>query len=568
MQNRWKLKPQPDSKQISLLSQRINTPSIVSSILIQRGIDTYDKAKKFFSPEMSDLYDPYLMKDMDIAVSRILKAIQKEENILVYGDYDVDGTTSVSLMYLFLKKLSPNVNYYIPDRHKEGYGISKEGIEYAKENGFSLIITLDCGIKAFEQVKLASGLGIDMIICDHHLPEDKLPEALAVLDPQREDCSYPFGYLSGCGVGFKLIQALAKQLNISDQEVYNYLDLVAVSIAADIVPLIDENRVLAKFGMKILEENPRPGLKVMIPEKMEQLSISNIVFGIAPKINAAGRIDHASKSVELLTAESEPEARKIIYNINEFNNKRRELDASTTEEALDQIEKTEQKENATSIVYRENWNKGVIGIVASRLIEKHYKPTLVFTDGGEDTLVASARSVKSFDIYSALEECSPLLEQFGGHMYAAGLSLKKQNFESFKSQFEDVVKNSINIAQTVPEIEIDTETDLGALNEKLFRIIARMKPFGPKNMKPVFLSRNLLYGGEHKIIGKTQEHLQFSVFEPDSKKFMKVTAFNFADQIKKIKKHPFDLVYTLDENHWQGKVYYKLMAKDIRFHEE
>ncbi len=568
MQNRWKLKPLPESDKVQSLSESINTPEIVSTILIQRGIDTYDKAKKYFSPQLSDLYDPYLMKDMDLAVDRVLKALDENQKILVYGDYDVDGTTSVSLMYLFLKSLTENVGFYIPDRHQEGYGVSEEGIQYAAENGYNLIITLDCGIKAIEQVNNANDKGIDVIVCDHHLPDIELPNAIAVLDPQRPDCNYPFSYLSGCGVGFKLVQALAQKLAIPEDQVFSYLDLVAVSIAADIVPIIDENRVLAKFGLEVLKNNPRPGLKVMIPENTEKLTISNIVFGIAPKINAAGRIDHASTSVDLLTSETEPEARKIIYSINDFNNTRRELDSTTTEEALAQLAATNQLDNATSIVYQQDWNKGVIGIVASRLIEKHYKPTLVFTKGTDDQLVASARSVKQFDIYSALEECAPLLDQYGGHMYAAGLSLKESNFEEFKHQFEKVVKNSISLSQTIPEIEIDVQNELEEINDKVFRIISRMEPFGPKNMKPVFLTENLLFGGEHKIIGKTKEHLQFSVFEPQSKKFMKVTGFGFAEHIKKIKKHSFDLVYTLDENYWQGKVYYKLMAKDIKFHEE
>ncbi len=354
MQNRWKLKPLPESETIQSLSEQINTPDIVSTILIQRGIDTFDKAKKYFSPQLSDLYDPFLMKDMDLAVNRILNALEEDQKILVYGDYDVDGTTSVSLMYLFLKELTENVGFYIPDRHQEGYGVSEEGIAYASENNFDLIITLDCGIKAITQVDNANQKGIDVIICDHHLPDENLPKAVAVLDPQRPDCEYPFSYLSGCGVGFKLIQALAKKLDIVDEKVFSYLDLVSVSIAADIVPIIDENRILAKFGLEVLKDNPRPGLKVMIPENTEKLTISNIVFGIAPKINAAGRIDHANTSVELLTSESEPEARKIIYSINDFNNTRKELDSNTTEEALAQLQATNQLDNATSIVYQQD----------------------------------------------------------------------------------------------------------------------------------------------------------------------------------------------------------------------
>ncbi len=567
MQNRWKLKPLPPPEEVEKLSLEINTPEIVSTILVQRGVDTFDKAKKYFAPQLYDLYDPFLMKDMKKATARIINAIENQEQILVYGDYDVDGTTSVSLMYLFLRKLTSHVSYYIPDRHSEGYGVSEEGIEFANDNGFNLIITLDCGIKAFQTIKQANTYGIDCIICDHHLPDENLPNAFAILDPQRKDCEYPFKYLSGCGVGFKLIQAISKELKINEKETYQYLDLVAVSIAADIVPIIDENRILAKFGIDVLKNHPRPGLKVMIAPNEENFSINSIVFGIAPKINAAGRIGHASESVELLISDSDVEARKTIYKINELNLQRRDLDASITQQALDQISNSQQISNATSIVYNENWHKGVIGIVASRLIEKHYKPTLVFTKGSDDLLVASARSVKNFDLYNALEQCAPLLERFGGHMYAAGLSLKESNFDAFKDQFESVVSKTINIAQTIPEVEIDVETKLEALNTKVFRLISRMKPFGPKNMKPVFLTKNLMYAGEHKIIGKTKDHLQFSVFEPDSRTIMKVTGFGMADSIKKIKKHSFDLVYTLDENKWHGKTYYKLMAKDIKFHE-
>ncbi len=568
MQNRWKLKPLPNTETVHKFAEEIQTPEIVSTILIQRGIDTFEKARYFFKPQLTDLYDPFLMKDMDKAVLRVLKAIEKGENILVYGDYDVDGTTSVALMYTFLKELYSQVSFYIPDRHNEGYGLSEKGVQFASDNDFQLIITLDCGIKAIENIELAKKLGIDVIVCDHHLPEEELPCAVAILDPQRPDCQYPFKFLSGCGVGFKLAQAIAQKTDYEENTIFKYLDLVVVSIAADIVPIIDENRVLAKFGIEILRNQPRAGLEVMISERMENLTISHIVFGIAPKINAAGRIDHASEAVELLIAESAPEARKIIKKINEFNTERRDLDAHTTEEALAQIASTKQENNASSIVYNENWHKGVIGIVASRLIDKYYKPTLVFTKGSDDLWVASARSVKNFDVYKALEECAPLLERFGGHMYAAGLSIKEENFAQFRMQFEDAVKNNISLAQQTPEIEIDVTARLSEITDKVYKRVGQMEPFGPKNMKPVFLSKNLLYGGKHKIIGKTKEHLQFAVFETESKEFKQVTGFNFAEHLKKIKKYPFDLVYTLDENHWQGRVYYKLMAKDIRFYED
>lgn len=565
MDNRWVIKPKADYYTTEQLKKELGIPKLIVNLLVQRGISTFDLSRKFFRPQLTDLYDSYLMKDMNLAVNRIQSAIKNKENILVYGDYDVDGTTSVSMMYLFLKSIYNNVTYYIPDRYDEGYGVSKQGIDFAIDNNISLIISLDCGIKANEQVQYAKDNNIDFIICDHHLPSDELPNAVAILDPQRSDCSYPYKFLSGCGVGFKLIQALAKEFNINDEKIFEYLDLVAVSIAADIVPLTNENKTLAYFGLEQLRNNPRIGLKVMIPEEQKkQLTISNIVFQIAPKINAAGRIEHAEKAVELLISDNEMNARNFIYTINELNTTRKELDTTITKEALQQVEETNQINNFTTIVYNESWHKGVIGIVASRLTEYYYKPTLVFTKGKDNELVASARSVKDFDVYSIIDKCSNLLTKYGGHMFAAGLSLHENNFELFKQKFEHEVRQNITHTQTVPVVEIDEEVEFTELTPKIYRLVSQMQPFGPENMTPVFLTKNVQFAGNHRVMGKNSEHLRLSVFKDGI--YFDATAFGMGHLVKKFKKYAFDLVYNLDENQWQGKTYYRLLIKDVHFH--
>lgn len=565
MDNRWVIQPKGETSKVNQLSTDLGIPKLIANLLIQRKINSYEQARKFFRPRLTDLYNPYLMKDMDLAVNRIKTAIENNENILVYGDYDVDGTTSVSMMYLFLQSIYKNVSYYIPDRYDEGYGVSIQGINFAKDNSISLIISLDCGIKANEQVQYAKDNNIDFIICDHHLPSDELPNAVAILDPQRSDCSYPYKFLSGCGVGFKLIQALAKEFNINDEKIFKYLDLVAVSIAADIVPLTNENKTLAYFGLEQLRNNPRIGLKVMIPEEQKkQLTISNIVFQIAPKINAAGRIEHAEKAVELLISDNEMNARNFIYTINELNTTRKELDTTITKEALQQVEETNQINNFTTIVYNESWHKGVIGIVASRLTEYYYKPTLVFTKGKDNELVASARSVKDFDVYSIIDKCSNLLTKYGGHMFAAGLSLHENNFELFKQKFEHEVRQNITHTQTVPVVEIDEEVEFTELTPKIYRLVSQMQPFGPENMTPVFLTKNVQFAGNHRVMGKNSEHLRLSVFKDGI--YFDATAFGMGHLVKKFKKYAFDLVYNLDENQWQGKTYYRLLIKDVHFH--
>ena len=562
MQSIWCLKPTFPKEKIITLQEELNLSDSLIQLMFQRGISTYELAKQYFKPTLDELHDPFLMKDMNLAVNRIVKAINNHESILIYGDYDVDGTTSVALVYSFLKEFYPNVDFYVPDRYTEGYGISFQGIDYAKDNEITLIISLDCGIKAHDKVEYANNLSIDFIICDHHLPSETLPDAVAVLDPLRLDCEYPFKYLSGCGIGFKLIQALGRTLLISDETVYAYLDLVAVSIAADIVSITGENRILTKFGIQKLIENPRVGLKVLISkENYSQLNVSNIVFSIAPRINAAGRIKHASEAVRLLISDNETAARKIVSSINELNTHRKELDASITDQAIQQIKDTQQETNSSTIVFNETWHKGVLGIVASRLTEQYFKPTLVFSKVlGE--WVASARSVKDFDIHQAIDECSDLLTKFGGHKFAAGLSLKEENFEAFRLKFEQIVRKQITHEQTIPSIDVDLELSFDDIDAKFIRMIGRMSPFGPGNMTPLFLSKNVVYAGKHKLMGKNEEHLNISLYQQDSRQVFETIMFGMGNLIKKLKRQTFDIVYSIDENIWQGKSYYRL-----KFHE-
>jgi single-stranded-DNA-specific exonuclease len=569
MINRWLILPQPDPDKAQKLAKELNFPVEITSLLLKRGISTFEETRTFFKPSLDHLHDPFLLKDMNVAVKRIEKAINNNEKILIYGDYDVDGTTSVAMMYLFINSFYKHIDYYIPDRYEEGYGISYQGIDFASANGFSLIIALDCGIKEKDKISYAKDKNIDFIVCDHHLPDDALPEAVAILDPQRPDCSYPYKFLSGCGVGFKLIQALSTKKHIPSKDIYPYLDLVAISIAADIVPITGENRILAAFGLQQLLENPRVGLKVFLPkETREAFSINNIVFGIAPKINAAGRISHASNAVKLLITTNDIEARKIYTQINELNNERRELDANITSEAIQEIIKTGQTSSYSTIVFNRNWHKGVIGIVASRLIEEYYRPTLVFTEGKNKDLVASARSVTGFDIYKTLEKTSEYLEQFGGHMYAAGLSIKKENFLPFKEKFESVVRETIKESQRTPTIEIDEEICLSVINKRFFKLISYFAPFGPSNLRPVFLARNVYFGGDYTLMGKNRSHLKIIVFQDSIKNSFEAIAFKMGHLLPKFEKYPFDMVFTLYENYWQGKTFYQLQIKDVKFYKD
>lgn len=561
---RWTLKPKPELQQIKALGQALQVEDLVAQLLLQRGINTYEEAKTYFRPQLSDLHDPFLMKDMDLAVSRIENAIAQNENILVYGDYDVDGTTAVALVSSYLLTHYPNIATYIPDRYGEGYGVSYQGIDFAEDNGFSLIIALDCGIKAIDKVAYAKEKGIDFIICDHHRPGDQLPMASAVLDPKREDCNYPYDELCGCGVGFKLIQALNERRGEDLNNILSYLDLVATAIGADIVPITGENRVLAHYGLQIINSFPRMGFKAIIDQlKKETLTITDVVFTIAPRINAAGRMKHGAHAVSLLTETDRVQAGRFAQEIDAYNTHRRTLDQEITEEALVQIRENNEEEAYTSVVYKDTWHKGVIGIVASRLTETYYRPTLVFTKSG-DKLAASARSVKGFDVYNALHECADCIEQFGGHKYAAGLTLDESQYETFKTRFEQVVAKTIDSNLLVPEIQIDAPVKLPQMTPKLMRILKQMAPFGPGNMSPVFMTENLRDTGYGKGVGQDGKHLKLSVIQNNAQPIGGI-GFNLGDKLPLItNKKEFNAVFSLEENEWQGKVNLQLKFKDIR----
>ncbi len=561
---RWTLKPIPDATDISALKETLKVDDIIATLLLQRGIATYDEAKTFFRPQIEDLHDPFLMKDMDIAVSRIEKAIEGEESILVYGDYDVDGTTAVALMTSYLRTHTDFVATYIPDRYDEGYGISLKGIDFADDNECSLIIALDCGIKAIDKIAYAKEKGIDFIICDHHRPGEELPDAIAVLDPKRDDCEYPYKELCGCGVGFKLIQALASKQGQPIETLVPYLDLVATAIGADIVPITEENRILAYYGLQVINSNPRPGFKAIMAEvKKEELTITDVVFIIAPRINAAGRMKHGNHAVSLLMESDFNTASEYAVEINQYNTDRRDADKQITIEALQQIEDLEEQDRFATVVYDENWHKGVIGIVASRLTETYYRPTLVFTKSG-DKLAASARSVKGFDVYNALEACSEYLEQFGGHKYAAGLTLKPENYEAFKARFEEIVSKTIDPKLLIPELKIDMKISLDQINGRLMRILKQFAPFGPGNMTPVFYSERLKDTGYGKRVGDGGKHLKLTMVQADSNKIGAI-GFNLGDKYHlSLDRKPIDAAYTIDENHWNGTVNLQLKLKDIK----
>ena len=562
MENLWTLKALPDKDIVCALQEILGVSQLVATLLAQRGIKTFEEAKQFFRPQLSDLYNPFLMKDMDKAVERLHRAISSNEKILVYGDYDVDGTTAVSLMYLFLKGKCKYVEYYIPDRYDEGYGVSHKGIDYAKSNDFSLIVCLDCGIKAVEKVAYAKNKDVDFIICDHHRPGDTLPLAVAVLDPKRPDCDYPFKELCGCGVGFKLAQAYHQQYNLPFEDLVPLLDLVVVSIAADIVPMIDENRVLSFYGLQQLNASPRIGLKALmdVANRKDTFNISDIVFGLAPRINAAGRIEHGNKAVELLVQQDFSIAKEKADYIDSHNFTRKELDKSITQEALSMI-----VPNANStVVCSEKWHKGVVGIVASRLIETYYRPTIVLTESN-GILTGSARSVSGFDVYNAIEACSDLLEQFGGHKYAAGLTLKKENLTPFIQRFEQEVSTTITDEMQIPKINIDLEIPIEDINMKTHRIIEQMAPFGPSNSRPVFMIKGVIDNGSGRLIGQDKNHLKLAITDTDNSNTLDGIAFGMSDYFSTIKdKQPFDLCFVLDLNEWNGTSSLQLRIKDIR----
>lgn len=580
MNKRWVLKEVGESQRVAQLSAELNINKHLSNLLVQRGIHTFDEAKEFFRPSLERLHDPFLMKDMDLAIQRIESAIANNQKILVYGDYDVDGTTAVALVYTFFKSVNAQLDFYIPDRYSEGYGISYQGIDYAADNGFSLIIALDCGIKATEKIDYASEKGIDFIIGDHHRPGDELPKAVAVLDPKRADCAYPYKELSGCGVGFKLVQAYAKKNQIPFEKLHRYLDLIVVSIASDIVPITGENRILAHYGLKLINSNPRPGFEAILKysnvirqehlNKHKQifnreLTVSDLVFLIGPRINAAGRIESGRNSVKLLIAEDIPAADKIGRTINEFNSERKNLDATATRQALAMINTSPRlRDSKSTVVYNKDWHKGVVGIVASRLTESFYRPTIVLTQSN-DLITGSARSVKDFDIYDAIDSCSDLLEHFGGHKYAAGLSIKPENLETFTSRFEDVVAKTISDCMLVPEVEIDLKMDLRSITSKFWGILRQFAPFGPGNMAPIFVTDNVIADTTTvRIVGKN--HLKMDVIHPDISSYpIPTIAFHKGDYFDYVAQgRPFKICYHLEQNDWNGHVTLQLNIKDIK----
>lgn len=562
---RWTLKPKPDPEIVDHLCDVLGVDQPIASLLAQRGISNFEEAKKFFRPNLADLHDPYLMKDMDIAVARIERALQKGENIMVYGDYDVDGTTSVALVSSYLKRIYPNVATYIPDRYDEGYGVSYKGIDFAVDNDITLIIALDCGIKAIEKVAYATQKGVDFIICDHHRPGTEIPAAVAVLDPKRQDCEYPYKELCGCGVGFKLLQALNEKRGEPFELLIPYLDLVATAIGADIVPVTGENRILSYHGLQMINAAPREGFKAILQQvKKDHLTLTDVVFIIAPRINAAGRMKHGLHAVNLLTEEDPKQALVFAAEIEQYNKDRRDKDKSITEEALAQIEELEEQDRLTTVVYRDTWHKGVIGIVASRLTETYYRPTLVFTRSGEK-LAASARSVHGFDVYDALEGCSEYIEQFGGHKYAAGLTLLSEQYENFKKKFEEVVTATIDKKLLTPEIGIDAEIELDAITEKFNRVLKQFAPFGPGNMSPVFMSRNLRDTGYARCVGGEDRHLKARLFQKRNGKSLDAIGFNLGKKCDLMTEgQKVKAVYSIEENEFQGNISLQLKLKDLQ----
>ena len=605
---RWILKEGYDKELVRKLSEEIGVDEIIATLLVERGISTFEEARCFFRPSLDQLHDPFMMKDMELAIARINEAVRRRERILIYGDYDVDGTSAVALVYSYLQSFNRNIDFYIPDRDSEGYGISYKGIDYARETGVKLIIALDCGIKAMEQVAYAKELGIDFIIGDHHLPDgDNIPAAVAVLDPKRSDCPYPYKELSGCGIGFKIVEAHQEQrlgVRLCDEvehldEVHRekrerlkltllkYLDLVAVSIASDIVPIMGENRVLAAYGLKVINTRPRPGIEAILtyghierrseeeirnhPEDKsyfrKELNISDLVFLVGPRINAAGRIRSAFDSVRLLLSDNPVQAGMLAEEINQYNTERKDLDSAATEEAKRRIESSPAMKGKKSIVlFDKEWHKGVVGIVASRLVEAYYKPTIIFTQSADNLITGSARSIKEFDVHTALEQCADLLEHFGGHRCAAGVSVRPENFEAFKVRFEQVVEQSLTAASMVPEIEIDAELDFGRhITPKFLRILKQFSPFGPENNMPVFVSHDLVDTGYARIVGTN--HLKFSATSITSRSgFYPAIGFGLGEYFNRVKRgDPFTICYTLEENYWNGRTEIQLNVKDMQF---
>lgn len=572
-EKKWILKDPADPEKVGRLATELGIDRVLAELLVARGVNTFEEARSFFRPSLADLHDPFLMKDMDKAVERLHTAISGGEKILVYGDYDVDGTTAVSLVYSYVKRFTSRVDFYIPDRYDEGYGVSYKGIDWASDNGFTLLITLDCGIKAIDKVAYAKGKGIDVIICDHHLPEESLPEAVAVLDPKREDCHYPFDDLCGCGVGFKLVQGYSMTYNVPFESLEPLLDLLVVSIASDLVTMVGENRVLAYYGLKRLNENPRKGLLALIAlAKLEagHVSIDDIVFKIGPRINAAGRMESGRLAVELLTAEDDTTAFEIGDEINDSNNERKNIDREITQEALEMVQNgTALASENVTIVYSPTWNKGVVGIVASRLVEAYYRPTVVLTKSN-GFITGSARSVQGFDLYAAIESCADLLENFGGHVYAAGLTLKEENLKEFCRRMNGFVTSNLKPEVVVPVIELDSKLDFSQITPKFFRILKQFQPFGPGNSNPVFLTEDVYDGGNGRKVGAGGVHLKLDLMQ-ESQPYRQIPAigFNMAEFYDHIKAgNPVDVCYSVVENFYRGSSTIQLRIKDMREREE
>ncbi len=562
MAYRWTAAPKLNDQKVEQLAELINVSPIIARLLLQRGVETFEQAKKFFRPQLTDLYDPFLMKDMDKAIDRIILGLHRKERLMVYGDYDVDGTTSVSIVFSYFSKFTSNIEYYIPDRYKEGYGISKIGIDYAKETGVSLIIALDCGTRSIELIAYAASLGIDFIVCDHHLPGDELPDAVALLNPKRKDCTYPYKELSGCGIGFKLIQAYAQANDFSFDDVCKYLDLVAVSTCSDIVEIRDENRILVYYGLKKINENPCIGLQALLQSYQikEEYEVSDIVFGIGPKINAAGRIADAKSSVKLLIEEDFHQARLLAKTLIDNNTERKDIDSDITKEAMEMLENSaELRSRKSTVLYSEKWHKGVIGIVASRLIETYYKPTIIFSEVN-GMLTGSARSIKDFDVHDAIGSCGDLVVQYGGHKYAAGLTIKKEQFEAFTERFEEIVNQNSTEELRTPEISYDTEIDFSEITQKFFVVLDQFKPHGPGNMTPIFRTNHVADSGSRIV---KEKHLKLVAYQSGTR--FDGIAFNMSDAFPMISKNlPFDVCYSLEMNEFKGVRNLQLKVRDIR----
>jgi single-stranded-DNA-specific exonuclease len=561
---RWSLLNLPDKRTVQELADAIQVSVPLATLLVQRGVTTFDSAKGFFRPSLDMLHDPFLMKDMHKAVSRISRAIQQNESIMIFGDYDVDGTTSVAMVYDYLRQYHHHLHFYVPDRYSEGYGISKKGIDTAKDLGVTLMISLDCGIKSVDLIAYAQTLNIDFIICDHHLPDEELPPAVAILDPKQPDCEYPYKELSGCGVGFKLLQALTSTMKWDEAQLLQRLDFVAISTCADIVPITGENRVLTFYGLKIINDSPRPGLQAMIDVMgyKPPIDVQKVVFGFAPRINAAGRIEHAMYAVQLLLAQTKQQANDLVEVVNKYNIERKGADETITMEALDMIQKLNQsKEYVSTVLYKEDWNKGVIGIVASRCIEQYHRPTIILTQSN-GKVAGSARSVPGFDLHEAIGKCSDLLIQYGGHKYAAGLTMHTEKIDAFREKFNEVVKSSISPELLIPSIIVDLELDLKDISLRFYNILKQMAPFGPCNMQPVFVSRKVLLAKPPQLM--KDKHVKLYVQQEESEIFEAV-GFNMGSYFPSLMTgSKMDICYSVAENDFNNKKSLQLMLRDVQ----